>query len=127
MDPIKVLLVDDESGFLEAMHKRLSRRGLQVRIASGGRQALDLLEESPSDVVILDHKMPDMDGMETLRLLARDHPQVKVIMLSGHATLDAANTGLALGACEYLVKPCDLEMLLAQIEACMKPKPGPQV
>ncbi len=119
MAQIRVLLVDDETGFLEAMRKRLTRRGLQVRLAAGGQEALDLLEQAPSDVVVLDQKMPEMDGMETLRRLRARHPQVRVIILTGHATVDAAATGITLGAYDYLVKPCDLETLIAQIHACL--------
>ena len=118
-DPIKVLLVDDEQGFLEAMGKRLAKRGLVVRMAPGGRQALDMLAEEASDVVILDQKMPQMDGLTTLSQIRERFPGVKVIMLTGHATVDSAVSGIALGAFDYLVKPCDLETLLAQVHASL--------
>lgn len=118
-DPIKVLLVDDEQGFLEAMSKRLAKRGLVVRMAPSGLTALDLLAEEPSDVVILDQKMPQMDGLTTLSQIRERFPQVKVIMLTGHATVDSAVSGIALGAFDYLVKPCDLETLFAQIHASL--------
>lgn len=114
---IRVLLVDDEAGYLETMGKRLSRRGLSVRLAAGGAQALSLLEQEVSDVVVLDQKMPGMDGMTTLTLIKARFPQVQVLMLTGHATVDAAISGMALGATDYLVKPCDLETLVAQIHA----------
>jgi DNA-binding NtrC family response regulator len=114
-----VMLVDDETGFLLAMHKRLTRRGFSVRLAPSGFQALEMLDQGPCDVVILDQKMPDMDGMETLRRIKERHPQVKVIMLTGHGTVDAAVTGLALGAHDYLVKPCDLDTLIAHISECL--------
>ncbi len=117
MDPINVLMVDDEQGFLEAMSKRLNRRGLAVRIASSGVQALEMLDQQESDVVILDQKMPEMDGLQTLVQIRDRHPKVKVIMLTGHATLDSAISGMTLGAYEYLVKPCDLDTLLEQIRA----------
>ena len=117
MDAISVLLVDDEQGFLEAMSKRLVRRGLEVRVANSGAKALDLLRDLESDVVILDQKMPEMDGLQTLIAIKDRHPRVRVIMLTGHATVDSAVSGMALGAYEYLVKPCDLETLLAQIHA----------
>jgi DNA-binding NtrC family response regulator len=114
---ISVLLVDDEQGFLEAMSKRLAKRGFLVRMANGGVKALDLLAHSESDVVILDQKMPEMDGLQTLVQIKARHPRVKVIMLTGHATVDSAVSGMALGAYEYLVKPCDLETLVEQIHA----------
>ena len=124
MTPISVLLVDDKQGFLEARSKRLAKRGLLVRMAPGGRQALAMLDEAQSDVVILDQKMPDMDGLTTLSQIRARHPKVKVIMLTGHATVDSAISGIALGAFDYLVKPCDLETLLAQIHACLGRRDG---
>ena len=117
MATINVLLVDDEQGFLEAMSKRLTKRGLAVRMAAGGAQALEMLGQQESDVVILDQKMPEMDGLQTLVQIKARHPRVKVIMLTGHATVDSAVSGMALGAYEYLVKPCDLDTLLEQIYA----------
>jgi DNA-binding NtrC family response regulator len=114
---ISVLLVDDEQGFLEAMSKRLAKRGFMVRMANGGAKALDLLAQIESDVVVLDQKMPEMDGLQTLVQIRARHPRVKVIMLTGHATVDSAVSGMALGAYEYLVKPCDLETLVEQIHA----------
>lgn len=119
MNPVSVLLVDDEQGFLEAMSKRLGKRGLKVRMASGGRQALAMLSREPADVVVLDQKMPEMDGLTTLSLIKEKHPGVRVIMLTGHATVDSAVSGIALGAFDYLVKPCDLDTLLAQIYASL--------
>lgn len=123
MDEIKVLLVDDEQGFLEAMSKRLARRGLSVRMAPGGREALEMLQQELSDVVILDQKMPQMDGLTTLSQIRERFPGVKVIMLTGHATVDSAVSGIALGAFDYLVKPCDLDTLLAQIYASLGRRP----
>ncbi|MFH1035649.1 MAG: response regulator [Pseudomonadota bacterium] len=119
MDCISVLMVDDEQGFLEAMSKRLARRGLVVRVASGGAKALEMLGQLESDVVVLDQKMPEMDGLQTLIQIKERHPRVKVIMLTGHATVDSAVSGMALGAHEYLVKPCDLDTLLEQIHAAV--------
>lgn len=123
MEAVKVLLVDDEQGFLEAMSKRLARRGLIVRMAPSGQVALDMLEEELSDVVILDQKMPQMDGLTALSQIRDRFPGVKVIMLTGHATVDSAVSGIALGAFDYLVKPCDLDTLLAQIHASLGRRP----
>ncbi len=124
MSQISVLLVDDEQGFLEAMSKRMAKRGLSVRMAPGGRQALAMLDEAESDVVVLDQKMPEMDGLATLGEIRARHPNVKVIMLTGHATVDSAISGIALGAFDYLVKPCDLDTLLAQIHASLGRREG---
>jgi DNA-binding NtrC family response regulator len=124
MNSVSVLLVDDEQGFLEAMSKRLGKRGLKVRMAAGGRQALAMLDQEPADVVVLDQKMPEMDGLTTLGLIKEKHPGVRVIMLTGHATVDSAVSGIALGAFDYLVKPCDLDTLLAQIYASLGRRGG---
>ncbi len=119
MNPVSVLLVDDEQGFLDAMSKRLGKRGLKVRMAPSGRQALAMLDQEPADVVVLDQKMPDLDGLATLTLIKERHPAVRVIMLTGHATVDSAISGIAMGAFDYLVKPCDLDTLLDQIYASL--------
>ncbi|UCG21219.1 MAG: response regulator [Deltaproteobacteria bacterium] len=110
-----VLLVDDEVPFVETMTKRLSKRELMVLPAYSGREALEKLEKNGVDVVILDVKMPGMDGIETLREIKRTHPLVEVIMLTGHATVETAVEGMRLGAFDYLMKPCEIEELLAKV------------
>jgi DNA-binding NtrC family response regulator len=110
-----VLLVDDEVPFIETMTKRLNKRQLRVLPAYSGREALDKLENNAVDVVILDVKMPGMDGIETLREIKRAHPLVEVIMLTGHATVETAVEGMRLGAYDYLMKPCEIEELLAKV------------
>src|SRR6056297_3217765 len=95
---MKVMLVDDEVGFLDAMQRRLSKRGIDVVTASGGQEALDLLEESGTrvEVIVLDVKMPGIDGLETLRRIKQSHPVKEVIMLTGHGTVDSAIEGMKL-------------------------------
>jgi DNA-binding NtrC family response regulator len=116
MEPIVVLLVDDEVPFVETMTKRLKRRGLTVGAAHSGQKALECLNRDGSiAVVILDVKMPGMDGIATLREIKKAHPLVEVIMLTGHATIESAIEGMRLGAFDYLVKPCDMEQLLAKV------------
>jgi len=110
-----VLLVDDEVPFVETMSKRLSKRQLMVLPAYSGREALEKLEKNAVDVVILDVKMPGMDGIETLREIKKAHPLVEVIMLTGHATIETAVEGMRLGAFDYLMKPCEIEQLLAKV------------
>ena len=110
-----VLLVDDEVPFVETMTKRLSKRQLVVVPAYSGREALEKLEKNGVDVVILDVKMPGMDGIETLREIKKAHPLVEVIMLTGHATVETAVEGMRLGAFDYLMKPCEIEELLAKV------------
>lgn len=120
-----VLLVDDEAAFLDAMARRLGKRGLTVATAQSGQQALDeLADGGPSkvDVVILDVKMPGMDGLEALARMKRLYPNVEVIMLTGHATVENAIEGMKGGAFDYLMKPCDLELLLAKVGEAVKKK-----
>jgi DNA-binding NtrC family response regulator len=117
-----VLLVDDEVPFVETMTKRLSKRELMVIAAYSGREALEKLEKNGVDVVILDVKMPGMDGIETLREIKRAHPLVEVIMLTGHATVETAVEGMRLGAFDYLMKPCEIEELLAKVNEAKEKK-----
>jgi DNA-binding NtrC family response regulator len=117
-----VLLVDDEVPFVETMTKRLSKRQLMVLSAYSGREALEKLEKNAVDVVILDVKMPGMDGIETLREIKKAHPLVEVIMLTGHATVETAVEGMRLGAFDYLMKPCEIEELLAKVDEAKEKK-----
>ncbi len=115
--PTVVLLVDNEEGFVETVAKRLERRSLVVLTASSGQEAIARLEAHPGvDVVVLDVKMPDMDGTEALKEIKRRAPLVEVILLSGHSTVESAIDGMRLGAFDYLVKPCELRLLLRQID-----------
>jgi DNA-binding NtrC family response regulator len=116
------LLVDDEVPFVETMTKRLSKRELMVLPAYSGREALEKLEKNGVDVVILDVKMPGMDGIETLREIKKIHPLVEVIMLTGHATVETAVEGMRLGAFDYLMKPCEIEELLAKVAEAKEKK-----
>ena len=111
-----VLLVDDEVPFVETMTKRLSKRQLVVLPAYSGREALEKLGKNAVDVVILDVKMPGMDGIETLREIKKAHPLVEVIMLTGHATVETAVEGMRLGAFDYLMKPCEIDELLVKVD-----------
>jgi len=111
-----VLLVDDEVPFVETMVKRLNKRNLKTLNAFSGTKALEVLgREGNVDVVILDVKMPGMDGIETLREIKKEHPLVEVIMLTGHGTIESGIEGMRLGAFDYLTKPCDIDTLLAKV------------
>lgn len=117
MKPANLLLVDDEAPFLDAMTKRLKHRGFDVLDALSGHAALNVLKGNPSlEVVILDVKMPGMSGIETLTEIKRLHPLVEVIMLTGHATVESAIEGMKQGAFDYLMKPCEIEILVSKVE-----------
>ena len=112
-----VLLVDDELSFLDIVTKRLSKRNIQVRTASSGEDALQMLENDSSiEIVILDVKMPGMDGLETLSEIKKNHDYVEVIILTGHASVESAIEGMRLGAIDYLMKPCDIDKLILKVE-----------
>jgi DNA-binding NtrC family response regulator len=117
-----ILLVDDEIPFVEAMTKRLSRRGLEVEQAFSGDEALKKLANgSKAEVVILDVKMPGKDGIENLMAIKQQAPLVEVIMLTGHATVESAIEGMKRGAFDYLLKPCDMAHLITKVtEAAVK-------
>jgi DNA-binding NtrC family response regulator len=117
MSSAVVLLVDDEVPFVEALTKRLSKRDLTVMSAFGGNEALEVLAKEPKiDIVILDVKMPGMDGIDTLREIKKGYPLVEVIMLTGHATVETAIDGMKLGAFDYLMKPCEIDKLMEKVK-----------
>ena len=125
--PPSVLLVDDEEPFVAAMAKRLRKRALTIETALSGSQALEKLANGGSsniDLVILDVKMPGMDGLEALERIKAAHPLVEVIMLTGHATIENAIEGMKAGAYDYLMKPCDLDLLLSKIREAVGKKRG---
>ncbi|MFZ7110750.1 MAG: response regulator [Desulfatiglandales bacterium] len=114
MAKMKMMLVDDEERFLSTTRKLLARKGHDVETATSGSEALDKLAIQDIHVVILDVKMPGMDGIETLKAIKRRFPLVEVIMLTGHATVESAVDGLKSGATDYLMKPTDIEDLIAK-------------
>jgi len=122
VDPINVLLVDDEVEFLETLTKRLKKRDVNVSSVRCGEEAVGLLGKEPVDVVVLDVKMPGMDGIETLRQIKKDHPMVEVIMLTGHANVEVAIQGMETGAFDYLMKPMDIDDLLYKLRDAHKRK-----
>lgn len=115
MRPDKVLLVDDEEGFLEVMSERLARRGIDVRTATSGPDAIRLAREEQFDAVVLDLAMPGMDGIETLRGLLEVQPRLQVMILSGQATVKAAAEATRLGAVDIFEKPTDIDTLMQRI------------
>ncbi len=118
-----VMLVDDEAPFVETMTKRLEKRNLSVKTALSGQSALDTLEKNRNiDVIILDVKMPGMDGIEALRKIKAGYPLVEVIMLTAHATVESAIEGMKFGAFDYLMKPCDMDELMGKVQEATRKK-----
>lgn len=116
MGEIKLMLVDDEERFLQTTRKLIEKRGVDVMTATSGGEALEKLRTESVHVVILDVKMPGMDGIETLREIKRQFPLVEVIMLTGHGTVESAVEGLKTGATDYLTKPADVQELIEKAE-----------
>lgn len=118
-EAIRLLLVDDEVGYIEVLSKRLTRRGFKVMTASSGAEAIRALRKSDFDVAVVDLKMEDMDGIEVLKVLKKMVPTLHVIILTGHGSERAAREGVAHGAFDYLIKPVGLDPLIVRICAAM--------
>ncbi len=117
MIKMRIMLVDDEERFLQTTQKLLAKNGYAATTAANGMECLQKLEQELVHVVILDVKMPGMDGVETLKRIKQQFPMTEVIMLTGHATAESAVEGMKSGATDYLVKPADIETLIAKAEA----------
>ena len=117
---IKLLIVDDEAKFLKAIAGRLELQGFDVRTATNGNEAIKSAEEGFFDVAVVDLKMPGMDGEQVLKLLKERHNYLQIIMLTGHATIDAAVKCSKLGAFQFLEKPYAFERLVETIKDAYK-------
>lgn len=117
---IKVLLVDDEKDFIEPLAERLQLRDFNVTTASNGDDALNLVRENEYDIIVLDVKMPDRDGIETLKEIKNIKQIPQVIMLTGHATVETAIEGMKIGAYDYIMKPTVTEDLVELINKAYK-------
>ena len=115
MEQARILVVDDERDYNETIVKRLRRRGYEAETALSGPEALELLGHKSFDVALLDIMMPGMDGIEVLRELKKRAPEVEVILLTGHASVESGVLGMSIGANSYLLKPVDFDELLATI------------
>ncbi len=120
--PTRILLVDDEKDFVEMLSLRLKEIDEKVFEAFSGRECLEILGKTIIDVVILDIRMPGMDGMETLKEIKRQFPLVEVIMLTGHGSAETAVEGMKLGAFDYLMKPADFEDLVIKVTGARQRK-----
>ena len=120
-EEIKILLVDDEKQFVDTLAERLAMRGFSARVAYDGPQALKAVEE-PTDVIVLDLRMPGMDGFEVLRSVKKSNPQVQVIILTGHGGDTEEQTAYRMGAYNFLKKPMDIDELLNSIRMAYRDK-----
>ncbi|RJO67252.1 MAG: response regulator [Myxococcales bacterium] len=116
-EPIRALIVDDEAEFLDSISRVLSRRGFSVATAHDAAEALDRLEGRTFDVVLADVRMPGVDGPSLLTIIKKRHPQVEVILLTGHASIGSAVVGLKHGAFDYLLKSQEIDDLIAKLRA----------
>jgi DNA-binding NtrC family response regulator len=116
MKNIRVLLVDDEERFVVSTRKFLINRGFDVLTAFNGVSALEILEANDIHVVVLDVKMPGMDGISVLKEIKARFPLVEVVMLTGNATFESAVAGIKIGASDYLMKPAEPGELVQKIE-----------
>jgi DNA-binding NtrC family response regulator len=112
----KVLLVDDEQDFLDAMATRMKDRGMDVSVTTSAADALKLVESGAYDAVVLDLMMPEMDGLEVLKAIKEKRPEVQIILLTGHATVQKGVEAMRFGAMDFIEKPADLKVLTEKIK-----------
>ena len=123
MKEIKILLVDDEEYFVKSLSKYINKmKKLKADIVLNGKEALELVEEEAPDVIVLDLKMPGIDGMEVLRRVKKAYPHVQVIMLTGHGSEKDEKEARRLGVFEYMQKPVKINELLQNIQRAYKNK-----
>lgn len=120
----KILLVDDEKVFCNNMSKLLTIRGYRVNAVNSGDSAIHALEKEKFDVVVLDLKMPGMDGITTLKEIKKLGLFTETLILTGHGSIDTAMEAIKLGAYDYLTKPCEIEELIEKIEGAWEKKDG---
>ncbi|MEW6185318.1 MAG: response regulator [Thermodesulfobacteriota bacterium] len=118
----KVLLVDDEVEFLDTLSERMRNRGMEVATSSSGVEALKKVDKEAYDVIILDLQMPGVDGLEALKILKAKRPELQVILLTGHATIEKGIEAMKLGAMDFLEKPADLGQLTEKIKKAQAKK-----
>lgn len=112
----KVLLVDDEEDFLEIMSERMTARGMEVTTCTSAQEAIDQIKEENFDAIILDFMMPGMDGFQALREIKAKRPELQIILLTGHATVEKGVEAMKMGATDFLEKPADIEALEKKIK-----------
>ncbi|MDX9788047.1 MAG: response regulator [Desulfobacterales bacterium] len=112
----KILLVDDEKDFLDIMSERMSARDMEVTTASSALDAIKLIENQSYDAVVLDLMMPEMDGLQALKAIKEKRPELQIILLTGHATVEKGIEAMKLGAMDLVQKPADLKVLTEKIK-----------
>ena len=122
MKNMKLLLVDDEEEFVKALAERLKMRDLRSDTVLDGEEALSFVEDQEPDVMVLDLKMPGIDGMEVLRQVRKAYPKIQVIILTGHGTEKHEEEAKRLGAFDYLEKPVNLDVLVKKMKAAYRRK-----
>ncbi|MDC0335917.1 response regulator [Pseudodesulfovibrio sp.] len=118
----KVLLIDDEVEFLETLSERMRLRGMNVSTAETADNAVNAIDNGDYDAIVLDLQMPDMNGIEMLKLIKKSHPDMQVILLTGQATLDAGIQAMKLGAMDFMEKPADIDTLTEKIKKAQAKK-----
>ena len=120
MDPMKILLVDDEREFVITLAERLELRNMEVTIAMNGEEALGVVENDPPQVVVLDVMMPGLGGLEVLEKIKAMDSRIQVILLTGHGATKDGIRGMQLGAFDYLIKPIDIDELIEKLNGAVK-------
>ena len=118
----KILLVDDDAEFTEVLAERMQSRGLKVDAVNSGPDAIDKAKDTGYDAIVLDLAMPGMDGIETMKALLAKQPDLQIILLTGHATVEKGVEAVKLGAMDFLEKPADLQKLMEKIKQAKNQK-----
>lgn len=113
--PLRALLIDDEEELVATMAERLAYRGVMARFATTGLEGLEILRQGEYDVVVLDLKLPGMSGLEVLRTINREHPELPVLLITGHGSVMEADEPMPAGAADWLAKPIDLDALVEKM------------
>ena len=118
----KVLLVDDEIDFLEVMSQRMKARGLEITTAESAEQAISIIEKKSFDAVVMDFQMPGMNGMEALKIIKKNKPEMQIMLLTAYATIEKTVEVIKAGAMDLLEKPADIDALIDKIKKAKRDK-----
>ena len=118
----KVLLVDDEQEFIDALAERMEARGMDVSKTTSPKQALKMAEEGSYDAIVLDLRMPEMDGLEVLKILKKRKPDIQIILLTGHASVQTGIAAMKMGAMDLIEKPVSIKDLIEKIQKAQAKK-----